>query len=160
MTTLPPPEWAPDLDHELSQLVLLHHIMKQADYRTAYAKPVRRAIDVAYATHFRALTEFFHDGRPKGRPQASDLTYAEVAGESSPFLPYTTYAAQRLEDADKLAGHLTKLRRTRTSDWGSDQDWLLIWPMIQRLLTRPGMEQLLPGTLAAIVEVGLTMKGK
>ena len=153
----PIPDWAPDLDHELSQLIRLQHIMKAPDYQTRYSKSVRRAIDVAYAAHFRALTEFFHDGRPKSKPRASDLTYAEVAGQPSPFRSYTAYAEQRLEDADKLVGHLSKLRRKRTSDWGCDQDWLLLWPMIQRLLKRPGSGELLPETLAAIKEAGLTI---
>ena len=154
--TAPTPDWAPDLDHELSQLIRLQHVMTAPDYKTKYAKPVRRAIDVAYAAHFRALTEFFHGGRPKKRPRPSDLTYTDVAGEPTPFA-YTPYAEQRLEDADKLVGHLSKLRRSRTSDWGCDQDWLLMWPMIQRLLKRPGTTGLLSETMAAIGESTLAV---
>jgi hypothetical protein len=154
--TAAPPDWAQDLDNELSQLIRIHQIMNAPDYTTKYPKPVRRAIDVAYASHFRALTEFFHDGRPKKQPQASDLTYREVTGEPTPFRPYSAYAKQRLDDADKLVGHLSKLRRSRTSDWGSDQDWRLMWPMIQRLLKRPGTVGLLTETMAAISEAGLT----
>jgi len=151
------PEWAPDLDHDLAQLVRLQDVMTQPDYKTEYPKTVRRAIDVAYAAHFRALLEFFHDGRPKGLPLKSDLTFGEVTGEPSPFKPYNTYARQRLEDADKLVGHLTKLRRTRTSDWGNHSDWQLIWPMIRDLLSRPAVAPLLSETLAAISSAGLNV---
>jgi hypothetical protein len=153
--TTPIPDWAPDLDHEISQLIRLHHIMAAPDYTTIFTKPVRRAMDVAYATHFRALTEFFHGGRPNKKPVASDLTYAEVAAEPTPF-GYTPYSEQRLEDADKLAGHLSKQRRSRTSGWGSNQDWSLIWPMVQRLLKRPGVAGILTETGAALVEANLT----
>jgi len=150
----PTPDWALDLDHELSQLIRLQHMMNATDYKTKFAKPVRRAIDVAYAAHFRALVEFFHEGRPKKKPRASDLTYKDVTAQPTPFV-YTPYAEQRLDDADKLVGHLSKLRRSRTSDWGCDEDWLLIWPMIQRLLKTTGTAVLLSETMDAIREAGL-----
>jgi hypothetical protein len=143
------------LDNELSQLIRLQHVMDAPDYEKNYEKPVRRAIDTAYAAHFRALLEFFHDGRPKKKPVISDLTYGEVANEKSPFT-YSSYSEQRLEDADKLVGHLSKSRRSRTSAWGTQQDWKVMWPMIQRLLSRPGTISLLPETQAALKESNLT----
>lgn len=130
-------------------------MMNAADYRTKYPKPVRRALDVAYAAHFRALIEFFHERRPSKPPVASDLKYSEVAAEPTPFT-YNSYSERRLEDADKLVGHLSKLRRSRTSDWDCPEDWALMWPMIQRLLGRPGVRALLTETMAAVAEAGLT----
>lgn len=147
------PESCSDLDHEVAQLVRLQTIMTADDYRSRYIKAVRRAIDVAYASHFRALIEFFHDGRPKGS-HPSDLRYSEVTGE--PPYRYTTYAARRLKDADRLVGHLSKLRRNHVSDWGSDDDWNFAWPMIQQLLRRPGIATMLPQAMTAVDEAGLT----
>jgi len=129
--------------------------MSAPDYKTKYEKPIRRAMDTAYAAHFRALLEFFHGGRPKKKPVVSDLTYQDVANELTPF-KFSGYSEQRLEDADKLVGHLSKARRSRTSDWGTQQDWNLMWPMIQRLLGRPGTISLLPETQAAMREANLT----
>ena len=153
LMSVPMRDWTADLDHEISRLIRLHHIMNASDYKTKYAKPIRRAIDVAYASHFRALTEFFHDGRPKKKPPPSDLTYTEAAGEPTPFT-YDSYGEQRLADADKLVGHLSKQRRSHTSDWGCKRDWEFMWPKICRLIGRPCLS--LPETSAAIAEAGLT----
>ena len=150
------PDWAPHLDHELSQLIRLQQIMDRPDYVAAHAEPIRRAIDVAYASHFRALIEFFYDGRPNPKPMGTDLTYRDIAGSPSPFRPYSEYAKRRLTDADQLVGHLTKVRSDRTSDWGSEQDWSFMWPMIHSLLGISELAGILPETVAAVMEAGLT----
>ena len=149
------PPWEADLDNECAQLTSLQDIMEDPEYKTRYAKPVRRAIDTAYASHYRALLEFFHDGRQSGKPQPTDLLYRDVSGSTSPFLPWSKFAKGRLDDADKLVGHLTKVRRTKTSDWGSSDDWAFIWPMIQKLLKiTPG--DWFPETRQAVSQRGLT----
>lgn len=132
--TVPRPVWAPDLDHEISQLLWLHREMQQKDYRTHYDERVRRAMDVAYASHFRALLEFFHDGRQRHKSaRGRDLHYSDVTGSPTPF-EWSGYALRRLQDADRLVGHLSQARRHQMSDWDNAEDWALVKPMIDRLL--------------------------
>jgi hypothetical protein len=134
MTTLAPPataNWAPHVDHELAQLIRLHHIMRRFWYGWL-PDPVRRACRVAYASHFRALLTFFHDRRPSrarqmavGCEEPSDITWGDFAAGQTPFPEWTDEEIRRVCDADKLVGHLSKDRVSRelqTAEWGSDQD--------------------------------------
>lgn len=128
------------LDHELTQLMALHSKMRSWRWRL-YPKIIRRAGDVAYAAHLRVLLEFFHDGRGSADlkrircPEKNDLTVNELLPQSSPT-PWTDQELRRLCDADKLLGHLSKDRGQQTSDWGCDDDWTMLRPLIDRILSR------------------------
>ena len=128
-----------DLNHELYQLMRLHREMRSWRWRLC-PKTMRRAADVAYAPHLRVLLEFFHNGRKGvdlssvGCPKANDLHVAEVTS-SWTAAAWSRPELSRLCDADKLLGHLSKDRRSRTSDWGRDEDWDLLRADIDRLLT-------------------------
>src|SRR5437764_653928 len=93
-------------------------------------KTMKRAADVAYAAHLRVLLEFFRNGRTGadlgrvGCPGRNDLSVSELASSSS-SIAWSDDELRRLCDADKLLGHLSKDRGTRTSDWGRDEDWAL-----------------------------------
>ena len=76
--------WAPHIDHEVSQLLLLHAERNSSRYGE-YPEAVRRAISCAYAAHFRTLLEFFHDGRPGAKcpkPNTQDLKYSEFVNDN------------------------------------------------------------------------------
>ena len=129
--------WARHVDHELSQLIELHYHMR-APWYPLYPDTVRRACRVAYASHLRALLEFFHDGRPsparleqagcEPRAQGQDITYNDMTPGAASRPDWTAPELLRLCDADKLVGHLSKLRgaRTKLENWGSDSD-LDLW---------------------------------
>jgi hypothetical protein len=129
--TVSRPDWDDHLDHELSQLLWLHREMQSPDYRSRYDRRVRRAMDVAFAAHFRALLEFFHNGRARST-RGRDLHLMHVAPSAQPFA-WTQYGQPRLQDADRLVGHICQERPGQTSDWDSPEDWALVRPMIERL---------------------------
>ena len=123
--------WAPHIDHELSQLILLHHVMRRFWYRWL-PEAVRRACRVAYAAHFRTFMEFVHGGRPSrsslsavGCEEPRDITWSDIAGGDNPFPNWNDDEIRRLCDADKLVGHLSQDRVSRessASEWGSEHD--------------------------------------
>ena len=131
--TFPPlaQAWAPHLDHEISQLVQLHHLMRRFWYRWL-PEPIRRACRVAYASHFRSLMVFFHDRRPPrdlqtkaGCEDVSDMAWGALVDGGTPFPEWTDPEIRRLCDADKLLAHLSKHRVARemsSREWGSDED--------------------------------------
>jgi len=100
---------------------------------------MKRAADVAYAAHLRVLLEFFRNGRSGADlarvrcPKPNDLNVSELDPSWSSTV-WTDSELERLCDADKLLGHLSKDRRSRVSDWGRDADWLLLRSHIDRLL--------------------------
>jgi len=101
---------------------------------------MKRAADVAYAAHLRVLLEFFRNGRPSaaeltrvGCPKPNDLSVSELDPASTSTV-WTDDELRRLCDAAKLLGHLSKDRRTRTSNWGRDEDWVLLQPHVDLLL--------------------------
>ena len=111
-------------------------------------------MDVAYAAHFRALLEFFHDGRDGQAADQRDLHYRDACGARSPFR-WTSYGRHRLEDADRLVGHLSRLRPQQTSDWDSDDDWDLVLPMIRNLVAHiQGGPEILPKTVGELARLG------
>jgi len=134
-----------------------------------YPEPVARAIYVAFAVHFRTLQDFFHDGHPKNwtllPPESrSDLTFSDVlqqfsAGTRNPYAKkWSLPALRRVRDADKLMGHLSKQRRARTRrrEWGSEGDWELLVPMLQRLIpVLPGRRRYFRDIVEAARDVGL-----
>jgi len=137
--TTPTPIPLEDLNHELYQLMRLHREMRSWRW-WLYPKTMKRAADVAYAAHLRVLVEFFRNGRPSGAdfarvgcPKPNDLSVSEL----DPASTSTTWSddeLRRVRDADKLLGHLSKDRRTRTSDWGRNADWVLLQPHVDKLL--------------------------
>jgi len=149
--------WAPHVDHELAQLIRLHHVMRRFWYRWL-PEPVRRACRVAYAAHFRALLTFFHDSRPSrarqtavGCEEPSDITWGDFAAGATPFPEWTDDEVRRLCDADKLVGHLSKdrvLREQQTAEWGTDHDHTL-WRRYAAMFLGSGGPELLPQSAAA-----------
>jgi len=128
-----------DLNHELYQLMRLHREMRSWRW-WFYPKTMKRAVDVAYAAHLRVLLEFFRNGRPRsadfarvGCPSRNDLRVSEL-DPASKSTTWTDDELRRVCDADKLLGHLSKDRGTRTSDWGRDEDWALLQPHVDKLL--------------------------
>src|SRR5262245_9452264 len=123
--------WAPHIDHELSQIIRLHHLMRKFWYRWL-PEPIRRACRVAYAAHFRAIMEFVHDGRPPtdqriavGCEQPHNMKWGELNGGQTPFPTWKDEEVRRLCDADQLVGHLSHDRVSREGssvEWGSDRD--------------------------------------
>ena len=115
-----------DLNHELYQLMRLHSEMRSWRWRL-YPKTMRRAADVAYAAHMRVLLEFFRNSRIGADlsrvncPKPNDLTVAELDPAKS-STKWSDTELQRLCDADKLLGHLSKDRGARFSDWGRSSD--------------------------------------
>lgn len=101
---------------------------------------------VAYATHFRVLMEFFHDGRPKPEDwkripddPPMDVGYSQISqtGSSRFSGRWGKKDLERFRDADKLAAHLSGSRATRRGrrrEWGSRGDWKLLEPKIRSFL--------------------------
>jgi hypothetical protein len=128
-----------DLNHELYQLMRLHREMRSWRW-WFYPKTMKRAADVAYAAHLRVMLEFFRNERPDpadltrvGCPKPNDLSVSELDPASTSTV-WTDDELRRLCDSDKLLGHLSKDRATRTSDWGRDEDWVLLRPHVDKLL--------------------------
>jgi len=147
-------DWAPHVDHELSQLIKLHHHMRALWY-PLYPDTVRRACRVAYASHLRALLEFFHNGRPpqarleaagcEPRAPDQDITYTDMTPGAASRPDWTNTELLRLCDADKLVGHISKLRgaRTKLENWGSDTD-IDLWRGHAKALLNSVSQALLP----------------
>jgi len=87
---------------------------------------------VAYAAHFRALMEFFHDARPNRPPTGKDwiLTDFLPLGVLNPLKGrWSTRVEARFVASDKLVGHLSRDRRRRhhaSREWGSQADHSMI----------------------------------
>jgi AcrR family transcriptional regulator len=99
-----------------------------------------RAMTTAFAAHFRALMEFFHDMRPGHRnPDTRDWILSEFLppGARNPFHgSWSLRERRRFDAADKLVGHLSKGRRLRhhaTKDWGHSQDRAMLLHKVRHL---------------------------
>ena len=115
------------VDSEMAQALELGLALR--DCQGAFSSIALRAMTTAYAVHFRALMEFFHDMRPgHSTPDARDWILSDFLprGSTNPFRGHwTVRERRRFEAADKLVGHLSKGRRLRhraTKDWGHSQD--------------------------------------
>ena len=134
------------LDHELYQIMRLHREMRSWRWNL-YPKTMKRAADVAYAAHMRVLLEFFRNGRINingdlqrlGCPKRNDLKVSDL-DQSWSSTKWTDKELERLCDADKLLGHLSKDRGTRSSDWGRNADWTLLRGHVDRLLSTMGTD--------------------
>jgi len=152
-------DWAPHVDHARSQLIKLHYHMRRAWYRF-YPDTVRRACRVAYASHLRALLEFFHNGRPsRSRLEGAgcepttpdqDITFRDMTPRSAPLRDWTNPELLRLCDADKLVGHISRHRgaRIKLENWGSDAD-LDLWRANAKTLLAAVDPALLPNASEA-----------
>jgi len=139
------PDWAPDVDHEVAQLLELQSLIEQPDYEDL-PLVLRRAVRVAYATHFRVLMEFFHDGRPKPGDweripddPPSDIGFSQITrtGSSRFSGRWGKKYLERFRDADKLVAHLSGSRATRRGrrrEWGGRGDWRQLEPKIRSFL--------------------------
>lgn len=143
--------WWPHVDHDLSQLIALHAALSDPGFRT-YPEHARRAMNVAYAAHFRTIMEFAHATRPKRRDRKpEDITSEKLLG--SPLRSEWVAAEEaRLADADKLVGHLSLGRLEREGmqrDWGCPEDLELWAPYCNDLLARAPDK--LPRSSAAVL---------
>ena len=137
------PPWARDVDHEVAQAIYLYLMLNN---ETLPNEVLRSAARTAFSAHFRALMEFFHDGRPSRNdwtrqscePPRDVHLSDTLDGASNPFShSWTKGELRRLCDADKLVGHLSESRTTRRrmrKEWGSASDWSLLRPKLTRFL--------------------------
>jgi hypothetical protein len=110
---------------------------------------------------------FFHDGRPSdsdwnriGKEKKGDVHYSRVTGGANSFAKHwSKRELKRFRDADKLAAHLTNQRDARRgvkAEWGDDDDWRLIRPMIHDFLSRTTAQAgSYPRTVRAAKALGL-----
>ena len=129
---------APHVDHDMSLFLKLH---KNGFWFRFYPETTRRSLHVAYATLFRSLIVFFHGRRPNGKIHDRDLRAIQyinidVNASGDPFGDWQPDEVSRLDDADKLAAHLSMDRDRKKSDWGSPEDYSMIRPKIQKMLNQ------------------------
>jgi hypothetical protein len=147
---------APHADHDMALFLGLHRELNSSTF-DRYPKAVKRSLNVAYATLLRSLLPFFHGKRPKRRLKATDLTcqqYLENSPDANgdPFAGWSDAEEERLDDADKLAAHLSTLRSQRTANWGRQEDLEMLKPKIEHLIDHfgDGAEDLFPHTVAEL----------
>lgn len=159
------PGWADDVDHEVSHVILLYLMFRGQSVPNALLASAART---AFAAHFRALMEFFHDGRPSaadwGRQPCeprSDVTLSDVvSGSPNPYARSWSKAdLKRLCDADKLLGHVSTNRASRRrmrKEWGCKADWRQLRGKIRRFLRAASQNpDWYPNALAAGRQAGL-----
>lgn len=117
---------------------------------------------MAYVTHFRALLEFFHEGKRPSDPERQragveteivDIKYSSFTNEKRPG--WTDAEIRGLDNADKLAGHLSEKRLALEKShkgWGTPADLALLQPHIEALLAKAD-PALLPRTHRALRRV-------
>jgi hypothetical protein len=142
------PSFARDVNHELTQAIALSRIIRNRSVE-GLSPLLQSAVHTAFAAHFRALMEFFHDGTPSSadwnRLPAElrrNVTYSQITGTgSNPFSgSWSKSDLRRFRDAHKLVGHLTEersARRRMRKEWGCVADWQLLKPKIKHLLKAP-----------------------
>jgi hypothetical protein len=128
------------LDHQMADALALAREIKRP--RATYSQPVRRAIRLAYATHYRVLLEFFHDGRsallPRAKaPHRRDIIASDVMPPGRPVvIKPTAMDGKRLRMADKLAAHMSRERtqyQASKQEWGNARDRRAILRRVQAL---------------------------
>jgi hypothetical protein len=116
------------VDHEMSRLLRLGEALRCRHQMPGDTPD--RALRVAYAGHARALLEFFYDGRPGKTGQLTgqggdvDVWLSDYDGRAPGTRIWDPGDNERLHDADKLLGHLStgRLTRTRRPNWDDLQD--------------------------------------
>ena len=136
-----------DVDHELAQLLWLHRTFRRWWYRLL-PRPWRSAMRVAYAIHWRALTEFAHDSRPSekdyrdaGCERPEQSRSSALLGDAPIRTTWSCPETLRYCQAHELVGHISEHRgshRRLENEWGDDADWLLIESMCDALLQQAG----------------------
>ena len=129
------------VDHEMAQAIRISRALADPSSLQWDRDLVVRALRVAYAAHFRALMEFFHDGRPpkKGprkKQKRRDLVASQFLPASEGPAKWTRREKARFSAVDKLVGHLSKDRTRRhhaNREWGDADDEKMLLRHIRRL---------------------------
>ena len=145
---------APHVDHEMWRLLELGHNLRRRSRRLPDS--LIRGLRVAYAGHARSLLEFFYDGRPgprhgKRERKNSDIDVwlSDYLGSQSGTRTWEATDKARLYDADKLLGHLSsgRLSRTRLPSWGTRRDRRRFGRIIREVMQRvPNSDKVFPRT--------------
>ena len=84
--TTPVVSFGRDVSHELEQAIALSLIIRDGTIRSL-SPVLRSAVHTAFAAHFRALMEFFHDGAPTPTDWAripserrENVKYSDIVG--------------------------------------------------------------------------------
>ena len=143
--TVPSPSFEPDVDHEIAEAIRLSEMIRGSRIGR-FPKAVQSAIHTAFAAHFRALMEFFHDRTPepadwsKLPPETrNNVRYSQITGtgKNRNAGRWTLADLRRFRDAHKLVGHLAEervARRKMRKEWGEQADWNLLKPKIKDFL--------------------------
>ncbi len=96
------------LDMEMEQALALGQCFEKGQ---PYTEPVRRAMRLAYASYYRTLLEFFHDGRggvlrTRSKPHARDI----IVGDVLP--PGVSLGIDRPSKIESASGQRTDLQLT------------------------------------------------
>lgn len=148
------------IDRELQQVLLLGLEFERGV--SAYPEAVRRSMCTAYATHWRAVLEFFHNGRrgifAAGKPPSvNDMILSDILPSGDIGIRVTPRDRKRHRAADRLAAHMSRQRsryHAGRHDWGHRYDRYAMNRRIRALvkqLTNP--ERSLPLTVAAIATI-------
>jgi hypothetical protein len=154
------------VSHEMERLLRIGELRRRWGWLLRWwpFDTVTRGLRVAYASHARALLEFYHDGRPgkvgQRQRQGGDLDvwlgdYTGTVG-AHPWAVSPSHEP-RLRDADKLVGHLSTGRlepaRAHLDEWGDAQDRSRFRPIIEQIMLEvPNAATLFPGTDRALRE--------
>jgi hypothetical protein len=140
------------VDAEMAQALELGLAFR--DCPSVFSPVALRAMTTAYAAHFRALMEFFHDMRPgRSKPDSRDWILSDFLprGTANRFRGnWSIRDKRRFDAADKLVGHLSRGRRLRhhaTKDWGHSSDRTALLQKVHYLFAhQPQAPRWFPGT--------------
>jgi hypothetical protein len=154
------------LDSEMAQALLLGQEIQHPSM--TYPPVVGSAMRTTFCFHYRALLEFFHNGRKDlianaRDPQKNALLVRHLlpSGTELGITP-TVYEKRRFLAADILTAHLSSHRikyEKLALGWGCWKDQLALKRRIQSLISKlPNSAKLLPLTTAVLFnEVSRTM---
>ena len=146
------------LDNEMSQALLLGQEIQHPSM--TYPPVVGAAMRTTFCLHYRALLEFFHNGRrdliANARdPQKNALLVRHLlpSGTELGIVP-TIYEKRRFLAADILTAHLSSYRiqyEKLALGWGCWKDQLALKRRIQSLISKvPNSGKFFPMTNAAL----------
>jgi hypothetical protein len=109
-------DWPRHLDHDLSQLVLLHAEFR-SDRFANYPETVQRALHSRRPNTTEKQRASYEDPDDLKPRDFAHLKTVELG-------PWTASEVRRICDADKLLAHLSKSRDLLAAgkEWGSDED--------------------------------------
>jgi len=154
------------LDNEMTQALLLGNEIQHPSM--TYPPVVGAAIRLTFCFHYRALLEFFHNGRKDlianaRDPQKNALLVRHLLPAGTEFdVKPTIYEKRRFLAADIVTAHLSSHRikyEKLAQGWGCWKDQLALKRRIQLLISKlPNGARLFPLTIAALSkEVSPTM---